>query len=316
MKRVLAVLVAVALTLATVKLILSTVSIDTLVTSFRAARWGFLLPAFALFATVQWIRAWRFSLITSGTAALPDLRFVSVAFRLNFLNFVVPFRLGEFGYPIMMHREFGQKPAEALGVLVLARIFDLSVVGAILIGLGAWFEIFGDRIPAALPFIVSLVLLLFPSSLILFGSSGFRLPVPAGRISRIGKELSQSIRTIKSLHMQFWTMLLTLAIWITFGLAAGLAARSVTMDVAPLAAMFGAAAGNLAFALPATGIAGLGASQAAWVLAVRWAGVAMEPAVISALVNYFVTLASALTFGILAFARQWIGRPSRKPSDI
>jgi len=70
----------------------------------------------------------------------------------------------------------------------------------------------------------------------------------------------------------------------------------------PLVALFGASAGNPAFALPINGIGGLGVSQAAWVAAVTRAGVPWNEAVVGALALYVVTLASALLFGGIAVA--------------
>lgn len=72
-------------------------------------------------------------------------------------------------------------------------------------------------------------------------------------------------------------------------------------------ALFGASAGNLAFALPSNGIGGLGASQAAWLAAVTRAGVSWNEAVVGALALYVVTLASALLFGGIAVAAGRLG---------
>src|SRR5262249_22616831 len=94
-----------------------------------------------------------------------------------------------------------------------------------------------------------------------------------------------------------------LAWWLLFGLAAVLVAQAVVDSVSPAAAMLGAAAGNLAFALPVNGIAGLGPAQAAWVLATTWAGVPRHDAVVSALALHAVVLSNSLLLGGLAFAR-------------
>jgi hypothetical protein len=74
--------------------------------------------------------------------------------------------------------------------------------------------------------------------------------------------------------------------------------------------MLGAAAGNIAFALPINGLAGLGPAQAAWVLATTWAGVPREDAMVSALALHAVALLNALLFGGLALASGFGGRPA------
>jgi hypothetical protein len=66
--------------------------------------------------------------------------------------------------------------------------------------------------------------------------------------------------------------------------------------------MLGAAAGNIAFALPINGIAGIGPAQAAWVAATTWAGVPWDDAIASALALHAVVLVNAVALGGLATA--------------
>src|SRR5262249_60869050 len=58
-----------------------------------------LAAAFAAAAAVQWLRAWRFQVMTTGTLAPPAPAMVLIALKLNFLDFVLPFRLGDWGFP-------------------------------------------------------------------------------------------------------------------------------------------------------------------------------------------------------------------------
>src|SRR5262249_25553716 len=105
--------------------------------------------------------------------------------------------------------------------------------------------------------------------------------------------------------------------WLAFGLAAALVAGAVVDTVSPNAALLGAAAGNLAFALPVNGIAGLGPAQAAWVWATVWAGVPQSDAVLSALALHAVALSNALLLGGLASVGGYARRPAlsaRQPS--
>jgi hypothetical protein len=64
--------------------------------------------------------------------------------------------------------------------------------------------------------------------------------------------------------------------------------------------MLGAAAGNVAFALPINGIAGIGPPQAAWVAATTYAGVPWTDAVLSALALHTVVLTNAIVLGAAA----------------
>ena len=94
--------------------------------------------------------------------------------------------------------------------------------------------------------------------------------------------------------------MLGFAIWLVLALAAIMVAGAVTTTVSPAAAMLGASAGHVAFALPINGIAGIGPSQAAWVAATTRAGVPWDDAVISALALHAVVLTNAIVLGAVA----------------
>ena len=108
------------------------------------ASWRLLLVASILGAAIQWLRGWRFSIMTHGTFALPGWPLVRIAFQLNFFNYILPFRLGELSYPVMMKRTYGQAMLHAAGVLILLRIVDLCTVGSILLACAAVLDLAGS----------------------------------------------------------------------------------------------------------------------------------------------------------------------------
>jgi hypothetical protein len=261
------------------------------------AKWWMLAVAMLLAAGVQWLRAWRFGMMTDGTLALPNARLVRIAFRLIFLNFALPFRLGELGFPVMMRREYGTPLVRGAGILLLVRLFDLATVGAILCGAAAALGVAGTPGRASLLWIAAVMLALAPFGLIF----GMRAASPLlhrilGRFAASAEEAARSSRAAAELA----AIGLSFAIWLVFGGLAALSAAAVGDATTPGVALLGASAGNLAFALPINGIAGLGPSQAAWVAAVTQAGVPFDEAVIGAFALYAVTLASALLFGGVA----------------
>ena len=296
-----------------------------------------LLAAFVLSGLVQWLRAWRFAVMTSGRPTLPDAPMVRIALKLNFLNFVLPFRLGELGYPALMHQQYGHGLLRSAGVLLLARLFDLTTVVAILLSAAALF-LSGAAVQAAV-LLAALGVALLPFAMVGLGAAllprlGPRHAHPASPLTssparpergwrlhmRLGSRLGrcQQAALGRSAHRgapdAHWVaglqavlqgpmrlvVGLGFAIWLAFGLAAVLVAGAVVDTVAPSAALLGAAAGNIAFALPVNGIAGLGPAQAAWVLATTWAGVPRPDAIVSALALHAVVFANALLLGGLA----------------
>ncbi len=270
--------------------------IEALRTVAATASWPALALAMLAGAGVQWLRAWRFAIMTTGRLAFPGASLVRIAFQLNMLNFVLPFRLGELSYPVMMRRTFGQPILNAAGVLLLARIFDLCTVAAILCALAAALGLGGSPPLVAALWAVAAALALAPVALVLGARALSRRLAsrPRGKLpAALHAALDRRPAELAAIGVSF-------AIWSVFGALATLAANAVAV-IPPAIAWLGAAAGNLAFALPVNGIAGLGASQAAWVFMVSKAGIPWTEAVLSAFAVYAVTLAGALVFGAAAW---------------
>jgi hypothetical protein len=339
MKRVLMVLLAAAISALCLWVLLTPQVVGALGRLRADAKPAPLLAAFVLAGLVQWLRAWRFAVMTTGRPTLPDAPMVAIALKLNFLNFVLPFRLGELGYPALMHQQYGHSLLRSAGVLLLARLFDLTTVVAILLGAAALIL----RAPAAQTamLLAAVAFALAPFALLGLGAAlaprlGSRLAgssLASSLGSRLGPRLgaglaglvrglkadADAVGGLRALGKGCVRLVVGLgfAIWLTFGFAAVLVAAAVVDTVGPRAALVGAAAGNLAFALPVNGIAGLGPAQAAWVLATTWAGVPRDDAIISALALHALVLANALLFGGLALG--WgLGRgrtlPGGQPS--
>jgi Lysylphosphatidylglycerol synthase TM region len=323
MRRVLTALLAAAITALCLWVLLTPQVLIALGRVRAEAKPAPLLAAFILTALLQWLRAWRFAVLTTGRASLPEAPMLAIACKLNFLNFVLPFRLGELGYPALMRRQYGHGLLRSAGVLLIARLFDLTTVLAIFLGSAALaVHTAAGQVACALG---ALMVGLSPLALAGLGTAvaarvGPRLAGRAQRLSRVGARwrarggadrtgrlaaleasADQVVRlaAIGRSALQL-VVLLGFAIWLVFGLAAILVAAAVVDTVGPGAALLGAAAGNLAFALPVNGLAGLGPAQAAWVVATTWAGVPQPDAVLSALALHAVVLSNALLLGAVA----------------
>lgn len=299
MRRLLSVVLAVAVTAVCLWFLLTPEILRSLGRMVAEARPWPILAAFVLGALVQWLRAWRFAVMTTGRLALPGAGLVRIAFQLNGLNFVLPFRLGELSYPILMRRHYGYSLLHSAGVLLLARLFDLATVGSILVGAAALLQVPAgvDRVLLAL---AALGLAVAPFGVALAGRALQPRIARAPRFGDMGVRLTAGLAAIGERRVALAAVALGFAIWLVFGLAAILVASAVVATVSPGAAMLGAAAGNIAFALPVNGIAGIGPAQAAWVVATMWAGVPRDDAVISALALHAVVLTNAIVLGALA----------------
>jgi uncharacterized protein (TIRG00374 family) len=290
-----------------------------LVQAVEHGDWRLLAMALALNAGVQWLRAWRFAIMMEGGIAFPDARLVRITFQLNFFNFLLPFKLGELSYPLQMRRVYGQPLLKAAGTLLLARLFDLASVVAILLLSAASLGFGGSGIGNAAYWISGVGVIVLPSILLLAGSRILaRNTIPAwlGRVTTPILDAMSSLRDLKAL---FAAILLSFLVWLTFGLLSMLTAAAVVDSVSPVVAIFGAAASNLAFALPINGIAGLGPTQAAWVFAVAHAGVPWGDAVVTALTLYSVSLVTAMLCGGIAMIGRggiFPGSEIKKPTPL
>jgi hypothetical protein len=299
MRRVLSTLLAVAVTAGCLWFLLTPEIVKSLGRLATEARPLPILAAFLLGALVQWLRAWRFAVLTTGRLELPDAALVRIAFQLNALNFILPFRLGELSYPVLMRRHYGSPLVHAAGVLLLARLFDLATVASILVGAAAWLK---------LDIGVNHIVLASAAAALALTPFGLALAAPvlrgrAVRLPRIGDLATRAtagLAAIGDRRAALLAVALGFALWLAIGLAAALVAGAVVATVPPAAAVLGIMAGSVAFALPVNGIAGVGPAQAAWVLATTLAGVPFNDAVLSALAMHAVVLTNAVVTGGIA----------------
>lgn len=258
-----------------------------------------IVAAFLVCTLVQWLRAWRYSMMTSVHLNLPDAAMVRIACQANFLNLALPFRLGELGFPVLMQRRYGIGFLHATGVLLLARLFDLAAVGCILLA-SAWSL---GIIPGALKLVAAvgaLVLAVAPFGVALAGRALRPHLVRLPYVGKIAEPLSAALDALGDARTRMAVVAVGFAIWLALAWMAVLVADAVVDTASAMAAVLGGAASSVAFALPINGIAGIGPTQAAWVAATVQAGVPWDDAVISALALHAVVLVNAVVLGGLA----------------
>jgi len=309
-RRAITVVLGVAITAAAIWYLVTPDILHELESVAETASWPWLALAMLVGAAVQWLRACRFQIMTTGHFALPGAPLVRIAFQLNFLNFVLPFRLGELGYPVLMRRAYGQPLLSAAGVLLLARIYDFCTVGAILAAMAAGLGLAPTSSLQAALSAAAALLAIAPVAMVIGARPLSRWLTSAAAAERLPAAFRAASTALAARPAQLAAIALSFGIWLVFGLLAGLAANAVAA-IPPAIALLGAAAGNLAFALPVNGIGGLGASQAAWALVVSKAGIAWTDAVISALAVYAVTFSAAILFGGAAMLAPGGRAPSR-----
>jgi uncharacterized membrane protein YbhN (UPF0104 family) len=282
--------------------LLSDAVIAALADALQRAHLLRLIAAWGLLPVIQGLRARRFALLMGGGPGAAFWPMYGITARLVLLNYLLPFKLGELGFPLMMKRVFGTGYRRSAGVLILARLMDLGVVCAVF-ALGAALLVEPSGRPWSLP--VLLLVLVGGLALPLIGIDllpalarlgARRLRLAAWFDHRLWREVLDHPRP-----QRYRALALTLAIWLTQAVLAYLAASAVADGLGFPQVMLASSAANLAFALPLSGLAGLGQPQAAWATMLHLSGLAWEPAIVTALFVHALLLSGALLIGMLSF---------------
>lgn len=278
--------------------LLSEAVIAALLEALRRAGLGRLAIALMLVPVIQALRAWRFGLLLTGQARRPDAAMFGIAARLVLFNFILPFKLGELSFPVMMRRGFGTDYARSAGILILARLMDLCVVASILM-LGAAIVLEGAVLGWSEPVLIAggLSALALP---VLLLQAQVLLRRPARHLPRLGGllgRLMSGAAMVRPLPRSLLALAQSVLIWLTHSALAWFAASAVVPALPIPPVILAGAASNLAFALPIGGIAGLGPPQAAWASVLHWAGASWEVAAVTALVCHGVLLIGVVLTG-------------------
>lgn len=249
----------------------------------RASLWPLVLGALITIA-IQIIRAWRFSILVNASLALPSWTMIGIATKLVFFNFILPFKLGELSFPLMMKRAYGTSLVQAAGILILCRFFDLGVVTAFILLAAAW--LLNPAVYGWSPALISaLGLFALAAPLLIVGSMPWlqRLTARWPCFQHLDVLLTRGVQMMSPPSRRLMVSALTLSIWIAHALIAWLIALAISAKFDFITMVMASASSNLAFALPISGVAGLGPPQAAWATMLHLAGHAWEPAITSAL---------------------------------
>ena len=231
-------------------------------------------------------------------------RLTGIAAEVLLWNFILPFKLGELSFPWLLHRRLDLSLAEAAALVVLVRLSDLLVVAGLLaIGAATLPQVAAHGL-GPLAFASGLALLAAPLALIVVaGRFRARLGAKRGRLAALIEGASHA----RSARARLAVVATTLGLWASHAAIAALAIVATATPAGIGATVAAAAAGNLAFALPVSGVLGLGPQQVAFAGTLELAGVEWTRAVAAALVLHAVVAATAVVAGLVA----WWGAPRR-----
>ena len=283
------------------------VALADAVDALRDSELLWLLPTVPVFALAVCLRALRWWSLFAAQQR-PPLRAVSYALLIGyFFNNILPARAGEAARVIALHRRASTPKAEAVGTVVVERLFDLLALLILLFACYPWLPaISWLRAAAIFGAVVVSVLLTLAFVVVRYDERAIHwLLSPLRRVRREGvaKRLeaaavnaTRGLVALRTPRIALRGMLLTIASWATLGVSYTILTNAFALDVPLVAGMLVTVAINLSLVLPASPAA-LGVFEAATVIALRAFDVPHAEALSYALVLHLLNLVPFLVIG-------------------
>jgi uncharacterized protein (TIRG00374 family) len=265
-----------------------------------------LVPTAIVFSAAIWLRAVRWWAVFVPEKR-PPLRALTRALFIGFFfNNILPARAGEAARIIALHRATGTPRAEAIGTVVVERVFDvLSLLILLfasypLLPQVSWLRtgaLFGAVALVALAALVYVLVRCDERAVRWLLSPLRRLPGVPDRIEHAVVNATRGLTAIRDPRVALRGMAITLASWIGLGVSYWILMFSFSLDLPIVAGILVTVAINLSLVLPSSPAA-LGVFEAATVIALRAFDVPQAEALSYALVLHLVNLLPFLAIGI------------------
>jgi uncharacterized protein (TIRG00374 family) len=262
------------------------------------------LPVFALAIALRALRWWSLF----AAAARPPLRSIAYALLIGyFFNNILPARAGEAARVIALHKRAATPKAEAVGTVVVERLFDVLALLIVLFASYPWLpEISWLRAAAVFGAVVVTVLLALVVVIVRYDERAVHwLLSPLRRVKRAGVaerleaaavNATRGLVALRSPRIALRGMALTIASWTTLGVSYWILTMGFHLDLPLVAGLLVTVAINLSLVLPSSPAA-LGVFEAATVVALRAFDVPQAEALSYALVLHLLNLVPFLLIG-------------------
>jgi uncharacterized protein (TIRG00374 family) len=262
------------------------------------------LPVFALAIVLRALRWWSLF----AAAERPPLRAITYALLLGyFFNNILPARAGEAARVIALHKRAATPKAEAVGTIVVERLFDILALLALLFACYPWLpEISWLRAAAIFGAVVVAVLLALTFVIVRYDERAVRLLLsPLRRVRREGVaerleaaaiNATRGFVALRTPQIAARGMALTLASWATLGASYFILTQAFHLGLPFVAGILVVVAINLSLVLPSSPAA-LGVFEAATVVALAAFDVPQAQALTYGLVLHLINLVPFLVIG-------------------
>jgi len=258
------------------------------------------LQSLFLFALSHALRAWRIYLFKSHSLGLGYGLTLKLSLIHQSLNNLLPMRLGEASYPLLMKRYSALSLIDASLDLIWLRVLDLIVMASLSIFIAISYVCLELAIATALMTTAAggYVLVLARS---LSDRAGMPDEERGGLISALSRLGARGPISTTELY---WLLCLTASAWAVKIGAIALLAAALT-DLSWLTVLGGIVAGELSGVLPVHGVAGAGTYEAAFVAGAISGGDTLEKLLLTSVSLHIFVISStcALTFMSLPLGR-------------
>ena len=283
------------------------VALDDAMDALAASDLRWLAPASAVLVLAIWLRIVRWWVLFDRSSR-PPLRAVAHALFVGyFFNNILPARAGEAARVIALHSKARTPRAEAIGTVVIERVFDLLALLLLLLASYpllpeiSWLRaaaLLGSVVVAGLVVLV-VVLVRYDDRAVGWLLSPLRRLPGSGVSERVEHAVANATRGLVGLReprVALRGMALTVASWVVLGLSYWILTAAFALDLPVVAGMLVVVAINLSLVLPSSPAA-LGVFEAATVVALRPFDVSQAEALSYALVLHLLNLVPFLVIG-------------------
>jgi glycosyltransferase 2 family protein len=316
---------AILITIVLLALLFSQINLGDVIATLKNINPVYLVAGFILYTCSYVLRAWRFHLLLNKEVAIKDLFHIECVH--NMLNNLLPLRTGELSYIYLLKSEQNRTTGEALGTLIIARIFDFIIITVFFLLL---FFFTGEITPGftvlvviGIIFLISMVVLLI--GLLIYGNA---MVIQLQKLLRffdfgtirIGSYITRKLRETINCFNSFKAgesgkhhsvIFLTLGIWSFSYLLFYLIALSMNIDLGLIPILFASSFAVFSTVLPVQGIGGFGTMEAGWALGFISVGVTKEIAISTGFGFHLIVLMYTLFLGIWGYSGIFLSRKTR-----
>lgn len=272
-------------------------------------RW--LLVGFGWYFLTNVCRAYRFGVLLSLPGWVKPLRLVPDMIILSFLNNLLPARIGELLFPLLLRRRHQIPIGKSLALLLIARLFDFLAVSSLFLVFA--FLVRGQLTAVAQQVVLAAITVLAPSLLLLatlpwLGKQGLaifewllaHLGLAEYRLSRwlcqLGERVVTAVAQVHHGRIYLKTFLWSILGWLsTFAWFAAFL-QAFDLPIPYTFVVVGATFAVLANAIPFITVGGFGAHDAGWAFGFSLTGMGWETAVVTGFAVNVLTILASIVF--------------------